>query len=87
MKINLKFFASVREAVGVSAETVDVDASVRTVGELRALLAARGGAWEQALADGGARSLRMAFNQVMCGAETLLADGAEVAFFPPVTGG
>jgi molybdopterin synthase sulfur carrier subunit len=29
----------------------------------------------------------MAYNQVMCGADTALADGAEVAFFPPVTGG
>jgi molybdopterin synthase sulfur carrier subunit len=29
----------------------------------------------------------MACNQQMCGADTALADGAEVAFFPPVTGG
>jgi molybdopterin synthase sulfur carrier subunit len=29
----------------------------------------------------------MACNQVMCGADSPVADGAEVAFFPPVTGG
>jgi molybdopterin synthase sulfur carrier subunit len=29
----------------------------------------------------------MAYNQVMCGPETAVADGSEVAFFPPVTGG
>ena len=48
-------------------------------------LIARGGNWEYALAQ--ARSLRMAHNQVMCAAETPIAEGDEVAFFPPVTGG
>lgn len=85
MRINLKFFASVRETVGTGAETIDVPADVTTVGALRALLVARGGAWAQALAAG--RALRMASNQQMCDASTALADGAEVAFFPPVTGG
>ena len=85
MRIHLKFFASVREAVGIGAETLDVPVDVPTVGALRELLIARGGAWAQALAEG--RALRMACNQQMCDASTALADGAEVAFFPPVTGG
>ncbi|MFA9219221.1 MAG: molybdopterin converting factor subunit 1 [Sphingomonadaceae bacterium] len=84
MKINVKFFASVREAVGSGSEQVGVADGVTTVGQLRAQLAARGGAWQQAL---GSSALRMACNQVMCDADTALADGAEVAFFPPVTGG
>jgi molybdopterin synthase sulfur carrier subunit len=54
------------------------------VGALREHLAARGEQWAQAL---GHPALRMAYNQVMCDAGTALADGAEVAFFPPVTGG
>jgi molybdopterin synthase sulfur carrier subunit len=29
----------------------------------------------------------MACNQVMCQPETVVKEGAEVAFFPPVTGG
>jgi molybdopterin synthase sulfur carrier subunit len=29
----------------------------------------------------------MAFNHVMCAPETAVAEGGEVAFFPPVTGG
>jgi molybdopterin synthase sulfur carrier subunit len=29
----------------------------------------------------------MAFNHVMCGPETVVEEGGEVAFFPPVTGG
>ena len=84
MNITLRFFASVREALGTSSETLSAPAGVKTVGELRAHLAARGGAWQQAL---GSESLRMACNQVMCGADAALLDGCEVAFFPPVTGG
>lgn len=85
MQINLKFFASVRELLGTSNETITVPAGVTTVGAVRTLLAARGGAWAEALGEG--RALRMAYNQQMCPATTPLQDGCEVAFFPPVTGG
>ena len=85
MKLTLRFFASVREAVGAGHEVLDVAPGVATVADLRALLVARGGAWTEALAEG--RLLRTACNQVMCGPDTRLADGCEVAFFPPVTGG
>ncbi len=85
MTITLRFFASVRETIGASQETLALPPDVATVGALRQFLIARGGAWEQALAQG--RTLRMACDQVMCDADTALADGAEVAFFPPVTGG
>ncbi|MGK5015530.1 MULTISPECIES: molybdopterin converting factor subunit 1 [unclassified Janthinobacterium] len=84
MKINLRFFASVRELVGTGQEVLEV-AGPLTVGEVRTLLIARGGNWEYALAQG--RALRMAHNQVMCDADTVIAEGDEVAFFPPVTGG
>ncbi|MRW91958.1 molybdopterin converting factor subunit 1 [Duganella sp. FT80W] len=84
MGITVKFFASVREAVGASSEAMALPDGVTTVGALRAHLAARGDNWQQAL---GHPALRMAHNQVMCGADAALADGAEVAFFPPVTGG
>jgi molybdopterin synthase sulfur carrier subunit len=85
VNIQLRFFASVREAVGSSAETVALPAGVATVGALRDFLIARGSPWAEALAH--ERALRMAFNQVMCEAGTPLAEGGEVAFFPPVTGG
>jgi molybdopterin synthase sulfur carrier subunit len=58
---------------------------VLTVGDLRAWLRARGGVWAEALAEG--RALRMAVDHAVARAETPLADGCEVAFFPPVTGG
>ncbi|MRW84669.1 molybdopterin converting factor subunit 1 [Pseudoduganella sp. FT26W] len=84
MVITVKFFASVREAVGASSESMALPAGVATLGALREHLAARGEQWREAL---GHPALRMACNQVMCSADTAIADGAEVAFFPPVTGG
>jgi molybdopterin synthase sulfur carrier subunit len=85
MNINLRFFASVREALGTSEEKLTLPAGVSTVGDVRDLLIERGGAWAQAL--GHERALRMAYNQVMCEPGTPLKEGGEVAFFPPVTGG
>lgn len=85
MEIELRFFASIREVLGTSRETVILPPGVGTVGQLRAWLCTRGSVWSEALAE--KRSLRMALNQQMCGPETPLADRGEVAFFPPVTGG
>jgi molybdopterin synthase sulfur carrier subunit len=85
MNINLRFFASVREALGVSQEAASLPAGVSTVGAVRDFLHGRGGAWADAMAHD--RSLRMAYNQVMCGPATEITEGCEVAFFPPVTGG
>jgi molybdopterin synthase sulfur carrier subunit len=89
MKITVRYFASVREQLGASeACSWQADAladAPRTVGDLRAWLTQRSTAHAQAL--GASKALRMAFNQTLCGADQALADGAEVAFFPPVTGG
>jgi molybdopterin synthase sulfur carrier subunit len=85
MQIHLRFFASVREAVGTAGEACSLPDGVTTVGAVRAFLIARGGAWAEAL--GQERALRMAFDHVMCEPETVLREGGEVAFFPPVTGG
>ncbi|MBN3855233.1 MULTISPECIES: molybdopterin converting factor subunit 1 [unclassified Paraburkholderia] len=85
MKIELKFFASVREALGVADETADVPDGIATVGDVRGWLRARGGVWAETLAEG--RALRMACNHVMTEPTTRITEGCEVAFFPPVTGG
>ncbi|XAH25116.1 MoaD/ThiS family protein [Xylophilus sp. GW821-FHT01B05] len=81
--LSVRYFASVREAVGTGQETLRTDAA--TAGALRDELIARGGAWAESLAR--SRAVRVAVAQVLCSEATALEDGAEVAFFPPVTGG
>ena len=83
MKIQLRYFASIREAIGTGSETVETAAT--TLAALRDELIARGGAHAEALARG--RAVRVSLNQTMADESAALADGAEVAFFPPVTGG
>ena len=83
MKVQLRYFAALREALG-PGETVEL-APGATLGELRDRLLARGGRHAEALARG--RALRCALNQTMCEESAGLSEGAEVAFFPPVTGG
>jgi molybdopterin synthase sulfur carrier subunit len=84
MNVNVLFFASLREELGVSAEKVALSADMATVGALRDHLAARGEPW---VALATTKNLRAAVNQRMVGPEAPLAAGDEVAFFPPVTGG
>ena len=83
MKVTVKYFASIREAVGVSSESIDTTAS--SLAALRDELIAQGGQRAESLAHG--RAVRMALNQVMSDESAALVEGAEVAFFPPVTGG
>ena len=83
MKVNLRYFASLRETMGTGSETVETHAA--TLGALRDELIARGGAHAQAL--GRDKVMRAALNQTMSDESALLAEGAEVGFFPPVTGG
>jgi molybdopterin synthase sulfur carrier subunit len=83
MKVQVRYFASIREVLG-SGESIDVQAQL-TIGELRDRLIASSGAHATALARG--RALRSALNQVLCDESALVGNDAEVAFFPPVTGG
>jgi sulfur-carrier protein len=85
MQLNILYFARLREALGRGSETVVAPAEVRTLGELRDWLAARGDPWRAAFAE--VQPLRAALDQAVAGDEARLRDGAEVAFFPPVTGG
>lgn len=85
INIQLRFFASVREKLGMTELTVSVPDQIKTVGDLRQWLAERGEVWAEVLAEG--RALRTACQQQMCDADTLLREGVEIAFFPPVTGG
>jgi sulfur-carrier protein len=86
MKITLRYFASLREALGPGeALQLPGGGAVLTLGQLRDHLIARGGRHAEALARG--RAVRCAMNQNMGEESQPLVEGAEVAFFPPVTGG
>lgn len=85
MKITVLYFARLREAVGRDREALELPADVTTVAQLRRWLIARGAPWSEAFT--GMKRIRAAVGQRMAAEDTLLADGAEVAFFPPVTGG
>jgi len=85
MKLQLRYFASIRETLGLEQESIELPMSVRTINELRAYLRQRGGIWDEVLGEG--KVLRCALNHQMVNSSTELIDGAEVAFFPPVTGG
>lgn len=83
--VTVLYFARLRETLGQGSEQIALPAAVSDLAGLRALLIARGGAWEQELAPG--KPVRAAVNQAMAMGNTQIADGDEVAFFPPVTGG
>ena len=85
MKVRLLYFARLREALGTEHEEATLPDGINDVAALTAWLRTRGGAWAAELAPG--RAYRVAVNQDMANAGTRLADGAEVAIFPPVTGG
>jgi molybdopterin synthase sulfur carrier subunit len=83
MRIQLRYFASLREALG-AGETIELPAGA-TVAGARDTLIARGGTHAQSLARG--RALRCAIDRQMADEDQALHEDAELAFFPPVTGG
>jgi molybdopterin synthase sulfur carrier subunit len=88
MKITLRYFASLREALGAGGVLdwpADAADAAPTAGALRAWLRSQSDAHSQALAPG--RAIRVAIDQTLADEATPLREGAEVAFFPPVTGG
>ncbi|MEY3974896.1 MAG: hypothetical protein RIS59_1257 [Pseudomonadota bacterium] len=80
----LLYFARLRETFGVEREDAPLPSPATVAGLLDALRA-RGGPWALELAPG--RAYRVAVNQRIASADTLIAAADEVALFPPVTGG
>lgn len=76
MSIKTLFFASLKEQVGLSQLQSTWQEGL-TAQQL----------WQQTTHTEFPANVLVARNQAYCDADTLLADGDEVAFFPPVTGG
>ena len=84
--VRVVYLARLREALGSSGETVALDdGDAPTVGSLVRVLRARGGAWARELAPD--RAVRFAVNHRLAQRTQAVANGDEVAIFPPVTGG
>jgi molybdopterin synthase sulfur carrier subunit len=83
--LDILYFAWVRERVGVGAERIDLPAGIATPLDLALWLAARGGGYAEAFGDPS--RLRCALDQDIVPLTADLANAAEIAFFPPVTGG
>lgn len=82
--VKILYFGRFREKVGIDGEELVVPAGL-TARDLLALLAGRGGAWQELFGSG--EGVLVAVNQVMAGHDSVVADGDELAVFPPVTGG
>jgi molybdopterin synthase sulfur carrier subunit len=82
--IDLRLFASLREELQLSHERIELPLGVNTVGAARAFLAGRSERWHHALSR---PRLRAALNQQIASDAAEIEEGAELAFFPPVTGG
>ena len=85
MAVTLLYFAWVREAIGIGEERAQLPEAVETVADLLAWLAKRGGGYATALAE--PERLRAAVDQSFVGLDASVVGAAEIALFPPVTGG
>ena len=83
--MTLLYFAWVRERIGRDSEEIALPANVETVAALLDWLRSRGDGYAQALED--LSVIRVAVNQEFAAPDHAVADGDEVALFPPVTGG
>lgn len=82
MKIQVLYFAAVRDLVGVPEETRELPPNVLTIGALAAHLAA-----VHPTLAGRLDAVRFARNEEFARNDDALADGDVVALIPPVAGG
>jgi molybdopterin synthase sulfur carrier subunit len=85
MKIRVLYFASLRDRLGRAADELDLPKEIATIDQVRAHLIGRGDPWRTAFSE--TQRVRAALNQSMADGSTRISEGAEIAFFPPVTGG
>ncbi|MGB0834533.1 MAG: molybdopterin synthase sulfur carrier subunit [Psychrobium sp.] len=82
--LSIVFFAQTREIIGQGELKLDFEPQFSNLETLRSHLAATNDKWDLALTRD---KLLVAINQEMSPWDTVIKDGDEVAFFPPVTGG
>lgn len=85
MKLKLRYFAWVRERIGKPEEEIEVPRGVDTVGELMAWLSSRDEGYAHAFEN--PKVIRTAIDRSHVRPDTAIKNAAEIAFFPPMTGG
>lgn len=83
--MKILYFAWLREKIGAAEETVSPPAEIVTLADLMRWLAQLSPRHAAAFAE--TRGIRGAIDQEFAGPETSLGNAAEIAFFPPFTGG
>ena len=83
--MRVRYFASVRERIGIAEEDIMLPRDVATVGDLIAWLSRRGEDYATAFTD--AAKVRAALDQTHARLDSPIGSAREVAFFPPMTGG
>ena len=83
--MKVRYFAWVRERIGVAEEEIAPPATVATVGELVAWLAGKGDGYAYAFEN--PKVIRAAIDRNHVRADARIAGAHEIAFFPPMTGG
>ena len=76
MNITVKYFASLRELQGKGEEKLELDREM-SVAEI----------WDQVCSSSDTVNVLMAINMAYVKPDTMVKEGDEIAFFPPVTGG
>ena len=85
MKVNILYFAKLRESVGVESETLEINENSK-VSDLLNFLQNREEKWSEYFND-KKNLLRVAINQKIVDVNHFISDGDEIAIFHPVTGG
>lgn len=83
--MKLRYFAWVRERIGLAEEDIDPPAEVATVADLLSWLRSRGPEYEYALSEPAV--IRVAVDQLHVQRDASVRAAREVALFPPMTGG
>jgi molybdopterin synthase sulfur carrier subunit len=80
--IHIRFFASLREQLGLSSMNLEYGGE-KTVLDLMTGLFEKSDKWKMLSEN----DVLVAVNQTLCAKDARINDGDEIAFFPPVTGG
>ena len=83
--MKILYFAWLRQKTGIDAEDVEMPPEISDVAGLLDWLKERNSNFADALAD--FNSIRVAVNQEFAELDAPVAQGDEVAIFPPMTGG